>query len=501
MSDTLYLSPDAVKASSVQSRQLIVSDSCPLFGHDIDWPRVAGRDACAPTMAKTETIKLSGWGRYLRRLSTVTRPEKTSEAVPPTSGHMIVRGQGRSYNEAAMSADGLVMLSERLDRIIAFDETTGVLRAEAGTTLATVLDQFVPRGWFPPVTPGTKVVSLGGCVAADVHGKNHHRDGAFGAHVAALEIVLADGNRRQCSPQQEAELFWATIGGMGLTGIIREVSFRLRPIETAYLVVEHRRASELDELLTMLEDQSLDDHYSVAWIDCLARGRSMGRGILMRGHHAEVAALQGKVDAPLRLKMRRRLNLSFDLPSGFLNTLTCSAFNRFYYWLQGRHQTPFISDYESFFYPLDGVGNWNRIYGPRGFVQYQCVFPPATARRGLRILLAELAGSGRASFLGVLKRFGPEGEGLLSFPMEGYTLAIDLPVTNPDLFTFLDGLDEIVMEHGGRVYLAKNPSLKPEIFRAMYPRLPEWERIKARVDPANRFSSDLSRMLEIGTKR
>jgi decaprenylphospho-beta-D-ribofuranose 2-oxidase len=450
-------------------------------------------------MSKTETIELSGWGRYLRRLSTVTRPERASEAVPPASGHMIVRGQGRSYNSAAMLADGLVMLSERLDRVIAFDETSGVLRAEAGTTLAKVLSEFVPRGWFLPVTPGTKFVSLGGCVAADVHGKNHHRDGAFGAHVNELGLVLADGSRKRCSPTQDAELFWATIGGMGLTGIISEVSLRLRPIKTAYLVVQHRRASDLDQLLTMLEDQNLDDNYSVAWIDCLARGRSMGRGVLMRGHHADVAALQRKVEEPLRLKPRRRFNLNFDLPSGLLNSFSGSAFNQFYYWAQGRSETPFITDYDSFFYPLDSVGNWNRLYGPKGFVQYQCVFPPPTARRGLRELLEELAHSRRASFLGVLKRFGPEGKGLLSFPMEGYTLAIDLPVTNPELFSFLDRLDEIVMEHGGRVYLAKNPRLKPEIFRMMYPRLAEWERIKAQVDPANCFSSDLSRMLKLGT--
>jgi FAD/FMN-containing dehydrogenase len=449
-------------------------------------------------MPKTETIELSGWGRYLRRLTNVTRPERASEAVPPASGHMIVRGQGRSYNNAAMLADGLVMLSERLDRVIAFDETSGVLRAEAGITLTKVLSEFVPRGWFPPVTPGTKFVSLGGCVAADVHGKNHHRDGAFGAHVNELELVLADGSRTRCSPTQNAELFWATIGGMGLTGIVSEISFRLRPIKTAYLVVQHRRALDLDQLLTMLEDQTLDDNYSVAWIDCLAKGRSMGRGVLMRGHHADIAALQGKVDEPLRLKPRRRFNLNFDLPSGLLNSFSGSAFNGFYYWAQGRNETHFITDYESFFYPLDSVGNWNRLYGPKGFVQYQCVFPPATARRGLRMLLEELAHSRRASFLGVLKRFGTEGKGLLSFPMEGYTLAIDLPVTNPELFSFLDRLDEIVMEHGGRVYLAKNPRLKPEIFRTMYPRLGAWERIKAQIDPTNRFSSDLSRMLKLG---
>ncbi|HVQ38175.1 MAG TPA: D-arabinono-1,4-lactone oxidase, partial [Pyrinomonadaceae bacterium] len=309
---------------------------------------------------------------------------------------------------------------------------------------------------------------------------------------------LADGTRQHCSPQQDSELFWATIGGMGLTGIITEVSFQLRPIKTAYLVVEHRRALDLDGLLTMLEDPALDDHYSVAWIDCLASGRSMGRGVLMRGHHADVSALRGKVDEPLKLKPRRRFNLKFDLPSGLLNSFSGSAFNQFYYWSQGRSEAPFLTDYESFFYPLDSVGNWNRLYGPRGFVQYQCVFPPSTARRGLQIVLEQLAHSRRASFLGVLKRFGPEGEGLLSFPMEGYTLAIDLPVTNSELFSFLERLDEIVMEHGGRVYLAKNPRLKPEVFRMMYPRLNEWERIKMRVDPTNRFSSDLSRMLELG---
>jgi FAD/FMN-containing dehydrogenase len=449
-------------------------------------------------MPLIETIEISGWGRYLRRPSTVTRPERVSDAVPPASGHVIVRGQGRSYNNAAMSQDGLVMLSERLDRVVAFDEATGMLRAEAGTTLEKVLAEFTPRGWFPPVTPGTKFVSLGGCVAADVHGKNHHRDGTFGAHVSELEIVLADGSRICCSPEHEAELFWATVGGMGLTGIISEVSFRLRQIETAYLVVEHRRASNLDNLLGMLEDEKLDDAYSVAWIDCLAEGRSMGRGILMRGHHAKVGDLKGKVNDPLSVKPRRRFNLSFDLPSWILNSLSGAIFNQFYYWSQGKSQAPFITDYETFFYPLDAIDNWNRAYGSRGFVQYQCVFPPDTARRGLRTLLEQLAHGRRASFLGVLKRFGPEGKGLLSFPIEGYTLAIDLPVTGPELFTFLDRLDEIVLEHGGRVYLAKNARLKPQVFRAMYPRYPEWERLKERFDPANRFSSDLSRMLEIG---
>jgi decaprenylphospho-beta-D-ribofuranose 2-oxidase len=451
-------------------------------------------------MAQNEIIEISGWGRYLRRLSTVTRPERMSEAVPPAGGHMIVRGQGRSYGNAAMSKDGLVMLSERLDRVLTFDETTGLLRAEAGTTLAKVLETFVTRGWFPLVTPGTKFVSLGGCVAADVHGKNHHRDGTFGAHVAEMEIVLADGSRKQCSPQKDAELFWATVGGMGLIGIISEVTFRLRPIETAYMVVEHSQARDLDHLLKMLEDETFDDHYSVAWIDCLAKGHSRGRGVLIRGHHAKVAELRKKIEEPLRVKDRSHFNLPFNLPSGVLNSLSGFFFNNFYYWWQGKRQGPFIIDYDSFFYPLDSLDNWNRMYGTRGFVQYQCVFPPVTARQGLHLLLDKLVASHRSSFLGVLKRFGPEGDGLLSFPLEGYTLAIDLPVTDSELFSFLNRLDEIVLEHGGRVYLAKIAELKPEIFRAMYPRLCEWERIKTKLDPTNRFRSDLSSMLELGTK-
>jgi FAD/FMN-containing dehydrogenase len=220
----------------------------------------------------------------------------------------------------------------------------------------------------------------------------------------------------------------------------------------------------------------------------------------MRGHHAELSELERKNEQPLQITPRRRLNLPFALPSWILNSLAGRIFNQFYYRARGKALAPYLTDYESFFYPLDSIDNWNRIYGPRGFVQYQCVFPHATARQGLHRLLDELARSRRSSFLGVLKRFGPQGAGLLSFPIEGYTLAIDLPVTDPTLFSFLDRLDEIVLEHSGRVYLAKNPRLKPSTFRAMYPRVSEWEDLKAEVDPTNRFSSDLSRMLELGMK-
>jgi decaprenylphospho-beta-D-ribofuranose 2-oxidase len=420
------------------------------------------------------------------------------EAVPPLEGQMIARGQGRSYGNAAMSADGSVMLTERLNRFLEFDDNTGVLRAEAGSTIAEVLEAFVPRGWFPSVTPGTKFVSLGGCLAADVHGKNHHRVGTFGNHVTEIELVLADGQRRRCSPQQDEELFWATVGGMGLTGIITEVSLRLIPVETACVVVQHHPARNLDESLEMLEKREFDDEYTVAWLDCLARGESFGRSILMRGHHARVSDLPSGIENPLALQTTPPRNIPVDFPGWLLKPWSVSLFNRLYYFSQQLKKEPFITSYEKFFYPLDRLGNWNRMYGRRGFVQYQCVVPSGQARRGLGLVLEELARSRRASFLTVLKRFGVEGRGLLSFPTEGYTLTLDLPVTDPGLFPFLDRLDEIVLEHGGRVYLAKDTRVKAATFRAMYPRFSEWQGIKAAIDRSNCFSSDLARLLAIG---
>ncbi|MEA2173876.1 MAG: decaprenylphospho-beta-D-ribofuranose 2-oxidase [Blastocatellia bacterium] len=446
-------------------------------------------------MGEVRKVLLSGWGRYPRALSSVVCPSSLTEVAPPAQGQMIAHGQGRSYGDAALVHDGLVMLTERLDRVIAFDEATGILKAEAGMTLERVLTDFVSKGWFPPVTPGTKFVSLGGCVAADVHGKNHHRDGTFGSYVRELEMAMADGSRRVCSPLEDAELFWSTIGGMGLTGIITRVSLQLIQVESAYVKVQHHRATDLDCSLSLLEDSRTDDRYTVAWIDCLAGGRELGRSVLMRGHHATRAELPAYVKEPLRLKTTGQRNLPFDFPNWVLNSFAMTAFNKLYYWRQGARKVPFVTSCESFFYPLDMIGNWNRMYGKRGFVQYQCVFPTRTARRGLRILLEKLAASRRASFLAVLKRFGPEGPGLLSFPMEGYTLSLDLPVSDPALFPFLDQLDETVLREGGRVYLAKDARMKAETFAAMYPRLPAWKRVKASVDPLNRFTSDLARRL------
>jgi decaprenylphospho-beta-D-ribofuranose 2-oxidase len=414
---------------------------------------------------------------------------------------MIARGQGRSYGNAAMSADGQVMLTERLNRILAFDNETGLLRAEAGTTIAEVLQTFVPRGWFPAVTPGTKFVSLGGCVAADVHGKNHHRNGTLGNHIAEIELVLANGERRRCSPQQDKELFWATAGGMGLTGIITEVSMQLIPIESAHMIVQHHKARDLDESLEFLENRAFDDHYTVAWLDCLAAGKNFGRGVLKRAHHATLSELPVETKEPLKMKPYRQRNLRFDFPAWLLKPFSVSLFNQLYYFSQSAKKKPFVTSYENFFYPLDRLGNWNRMYGRRGFLQYQCVLPTAQARRGLQLLLQELARSGRASFLTVLKRLGAEGPGLLSFPKEGYTLTLDLPLSGPALFQFLDRLDEIVLEHGGRIYLAKDTRVKAETFRAMYPRFAEWQQIKAQVDRHNCFNSDLARMLNMEARK
>ena len=442
-----------------------------------------------------QKLELSGWGRYPRELADTIRPLTVEQARPPLEGPMISRGQGRSYGDAAMLSHGLVMLTENLSRFLSFDEKSGLLRTEAGTTLDEILQRFVPQGWFPSVVPGTKSVSLGGAVAADIHGKNHHRDGPFGDSVIDFDIVLADGTQRTCSRENDSDLFWATVGGMGLTGIVTNVTLKLARIETPYVIAQHHQARNLDQSLEMLDSPVWDDHYTVAWLDCLAKGASLGRSILMRGHHARLEELPKQLRERLPPRRRSQHDLRFDFPSWFLNPFAVRAFNEVYYRWQGFRQSPFVCDYESFFFPLDRIGNWNRMYGKRGFVQYQCVLPLAESRRGLRLLLGETVKSGGASFLAVLKRFGPEGKGFLSFPHEGYTLTLDFALGDPRLFPFLERLDQIVVKHGGRIYLAKDARLQAGVFREMYPRLENWLRIKAEVDPRNRFDSDLARRL------
>jgi decaprenylphospho-beta-D-ribofuranose 2-oxidase len=451
----------------------------------------------ASAAVRGKTLELSGWGRYPRVRAEVVRPEYVSAVDVTRWERVLARGLGRSYGDAALSKEGVVLLTERLNRFLEFDERAGLLRAEAGATIAEVLEVFAPRGWFPPVTPGTKFVTLGGCVATDVHGKNHHRDGAFGAHVEALELALADGTRARSTPAENSDLFRATVGGMGLTGVITEVSVRLKPVETSFVIVRHHASRDLAESLAILDDPAYDDEYTVCWVDLLARGRRAGRGVLIRGQHARALELPREFRALDRPETRARFDLPFDLPTWALNRLSASTFNRLYFSVQGGRGAPFVADFNRFFYPLDAVGRWNRAYGKRGFVQYQCLVPLAESARGLARLQEALAESRQPCFLAVLKRFGPGGSGLLSFPAPGYTLALDFPVRGEGLFALLRRFDDIVLEHGGRVYLAKDACLDPEKFRLMYPRFPEWLEIKRRVDPGDRFRSELSRRLGI----
>lgn len=442
----------------------------------------------------TLTRLLSGWGRYPQYSCELERPERYAD-LRPTTDTLIARGQGRSYGDASLNESGRVILTERIDRMLSLDVEQGILKAEAGVTLADILPVIVKQGWFLPVTPGTKFVSLGGCVASDVHGKNHHHDGGFADHVVSIELIMADGTQKTCSATENTDIFWATVGGMGLTGIISEVTLKLMPIQTSKMIVTHHAANNLKHLFQLLQDPALDDRYSVAWIDCLASGNELGRGIAMFGHHATTA--EYTKPNPLASKPRRMRSLPFDFPSWVLNPLSINAFNKLYYYWESRKKAPFLTDYDSYFYPLDAIGNWNRMYGKRGFLQYQCVIPEATALDGIYALLKEVSGSRRSSFLAVLKRFGAEGKAHLSFPFPGFTLALDLPIRDKGLFSLLDKLDHIVLQHGGRVYLAKDARLSSVSFKTMYPRFEEWLKIKQTIDPTNRFRSSMSRRLNI----
>lgn len=440
------------------------------------------------------TTNLSGWGRYPVQSCELERPERYADLRSVALGQ-IARGQGRSYGDAALNQNGRVLLTERVNRLLEFDVEQGILRAEAGATLAEILEVIIPKGWFLPVTPGTKFVSLGGCVAADVHGKNHHYEGSFGDHVISTELILADSSRVICSPSENAELFWATVGGMGLTGIIGEVALKLIPIQNAYIKVQNHAAFDLEQMFHLMQDATIDDRYTVAWIDSMAHGTQLGRGVVMCGHHA--AKNESPNDSLSPNKTKRSRSIPFNFPSWVLNPLSISTFNALYYQRESGKHEPFFSGYDPYFYPLDTIGQWNRMYGKHGFVQYQCVIPDNAAFDGIKALLQKLSGSHRPSFLAVLKRLGAEGKGLLSFSIAGYTLALDLPIRDEGLFALLNELDEIVLRHGGRVYLAKDARLSADSFHTMYPRYEEWLKIKKSVDPGNKFNSSLSRRLGI----
>lgn len=448
-------------------------------------------------MLRSATKKISGWGRVPAEECRLFRPEKARELhalVCDEPGTLLPRGLGRAYGDAALNPDGVV-LQERLNRFASFDDSTGVLECEGGVSFAEIIEVFLPRGWFLPVTPGTKFVTAGGALACDIHGKNHHRDGAFSEFVKSFDLLTANGELLHCSREENADAFWATVGGMGLTGIITHICFRLRRVESAFINVQYQRVENLDAALEQFSSDSRHE-YSVAWIDCLSTGSSLGRAVLMRGGHAAAEELSTPVQraAPLELPAKEPKGVPLDLPGFVLNPLSIRAFNAAYY---AAHPTQnAVVDFNSFFYPLDAIGHWNRIYGARGFIQYQIVLPFSHSRAGLIELLEKLSGAGRASFLAVLKSFGPANPAPLSFPLAGHTLALDIPWTD-GLPQFVRELDEITLRHEGRVYLAKDALLSPESFRAMYPRLPQWQAVQKQLDPSGKFSSSLARRLEM----
>jgi decaprenylphospho-beta-D-ribofuranose 2-oxidase len=426
----------------------------------------------------------------MSEVQTPTSEELVAHELARADG-VIARGLGRSYGDAAQLSGGVVINNRSLGGIGAI-APDGVVTLGAGVSIEELLDVTIPLGWFIPVTPGTRQVTIGGAVAADVHGKNHHRDGSLGDHVLEMRLVTPRGTFT-VSPRHEPELFWSTIGGMGLTGIVTTVTLRLHKIETDKVLVDTTRYGQIDDVMAAMLSGDDDYHYSVAWVDCMTKGARMGRAILTRGEHAKRRDLEM---TSLTAPKAPRLRVPLSAPAGLLNSVSIRAFNEVWFRRAPEHREGEEQTLGEFFHPLDGISDWNRLYGRRGFVQYQFAVSDAQSESVVRAI-ERLSSSGVASFLAVLKRFGPANHGLLSFPVSGWTLALDLPVGPAALPGVLDDLDEMVMEAGGRVYLAKDSRLSPETVRVMYPRLPEFLEIKNRVDPQHQLASDLARRLHL----
>jgi len=441
--------------------------------------------------------EISGWGRWPRRVCRVTAPRDpgavaAAAAAGPTA---IARGLGRAYGDSALNPAGTVS-TRHLDRILAFDPATGLLEAEAGLSLARIIETFLPRGFFPAVTPGSKFVTLGGAIAADVHGKNHHGAGSFADHVAWIDLLGPDGTVRRCGPDRDAALFDATAGGMGLTGIVLRAGLRLAPVESGWIAQRTVAAPDLDAAIATFEE-TLDATYSVAWIDCLATGAARGRSLVHLGAHARRAELPAeKAAAPFATPRRRSRRVPLDAPSWALNAWSVRAFNQLYWRAGQRAPAARLVDWDGYFYPLDALLEWNRIYGARGFTQYQCALPLATARDALADQLDAIAAAGAGSFLAVLKRFGPGAPARpLSFPIEGYTLALDFPVTAAAL-TLMDRLDEITAAAGGRLYLAKDARMTQRMLETGYGAgVDRLRRLMGEAEGPLRFSSLQARRL------
>jgi decaprenylphospho-beta-D-ribofuranose 2-oxidase len=440
---------------------------------------------------------LSGWGRTSPTAATVLRaegPEDVDRASVATPRGLIARGLGRAYGDAAQNAGGVVLDTEALD-LLDTDALAdrGVVRCGAGVSIARLLAQLVPEGWVPPVMPGTASVTIGGAIAADVHGKNHHADGSFSAHIERLALWTPAGIR-QCGPGDP--VFAATAGGMGLTGVVLEAELRMRPVQTAWMRTSAVIGEDLEAVMAGLADADRSYRYSVAWIDVLARGRRLGRGVLDLGDHAALDDLAPDRRSSARAYAPGTLGrVPFVAPRNLLHPAAMRAFNQLWF-ARARMHRDGLTPLWTFFHPLDGLAAWNRLYGPGGLVQYQFVVPLA-ADRVVKETIELLAARRAPVFLAVLKRFGPSDGGPLSFPCAGWTLALDMPARARDLPALLRDLDARVAEAGGRVYLAKDARLSPGTLRIMYPRLAEWQAIRAQIDPERMLASDLARRLEL----
>lgn len=433
---------------------------------------------------------ITNWNNYPVVEAREVSFDYDKEIVSKLAHSSIPHGNGRCYGDASLSSE--VVNTLRYDKVLAFDELNGIITCQSGLLLSDLLQIIVPRGWFLPVTPGTKFITVGGAVASDVHGKNHHVDGAFSRHIVSMSVLTGTGETFVCSPTTHTDLFWATCGGMGLTGIILDVKFRLKRIHTSFIRQRQIKARNLDEIMDLFE-QNTASTYSVAWIDCLKKGENFGRSILILGEHA--TADEVKTEHPLVPKEKALFTVPFYFPSFVLNGFSVKLFNALYYAKNHKKVMDSIVHYDGFYYPLDSILSWNKIYGKKGFVQYQFVLPLASSRNGMTDILRRINNHGTGSFLAVLKLFG-EQDNLISFPMKGYTLALDFPIQT-GLFEFLDELDRVVAGYGGRIYLSKDARMKKEIFWQTYPHAREFKEILAKYDPDNRFVSRLSERLTL----
>lgn len=443
---------------------------------------------------------ISSWGRYPRAERQMAHAVVWPSDPLPTpvpGGSLLPFGQGRSYGDSCLNQDGTLLLTSGLDRLLGFDRRAGVVRCEAGVVLDTLLRLIVPQGWFLPVTPGTKFISVGGAIANDIHGKNHHRAGAFGRHVGRFELLRSDGSRRVCSPEENRDWYQATIGGLGLTGLIVWAEIQLQPISNQYVLAETVPFPNLDAFFQLSRDSEPGHEFTVAWLDSLARGRTLGRGLFYRGNFAPPQF--DPIPTPRsHLSHRTTLGVPFDVPQVFVNRLSVTAFNRLYHAVQARKPGLRLSHYDPFFYPLDGLKTWNRVYGRQGFLEFQCVLPHDVAAAAVKEVLERSAREVPSS-LTVLKIFGNvPSPGWMSFPRPGVTLVLDFANRGERTWKFLGELDQLTLDAGGAIYPAKDARMSPDSFAAYYPQLPRFEEY---VDPA--FSSSFWRRVnpDAGSRR